>query len=119
MQNMLLVIDDVPEICNIFQRSLKQSFPVIHVATCAAEASPLLTSEPITHIICDLFLGKNEPLGCELMEEWKKRKPNIRYVAILTGSNIDPQQSYDGVDAVFHKPDGIMQIIEFLKKQAL
>lgn len=112
MSNVLLVIDDVPEICHIFQRALRSSFDVVHTATCTRDAIRLLAAEPITHVICDLFLGGGEQLGCEFMMTWRKQKPSIRYVALLTGTNLEGDFSYEGIDAVFHKPDGVKKLIE-------
>jgi DNA-binding NtrC family response regulator len=114
MGNTLLIIDDAPDICRMLERNLRNVFPVIYTASNAAEAEPLLEAEPITHVICDLFLGPEEPLGHELMRGWRKRKSNIQYVALFTGSTLEDRNSYDGIDDLFIKPDGIMDIIETL-----
>ncbi len=114
MSNMLLVIDDAPDICRMFQRNLKKVFSVIHVASGAAEAVAILENQPITHIICDLYLGPAEQLGYELVRNWRERKPEIKYVALFTGSALDAQLSYEGIDDVFLKPDGLVDIIDTL-----
>jgi DNA-binding NtrC family response regulator len=115
MQRILLVIDDEAEICLLLQRILRKSFDDIHVANNAAEAEPLLREQPITHIVCDLYLGAGEPLGNDLMQGWRARKPSIQYVALFTGSSMDLMPTYDGIDAIFQKPGGYEDLVAALK----
>jgi len=115
MKSVLLIIDDREEIGRVIKRSLRKNFDDILFAKCAAEAVLLLDANLITHVVCDLFLGKDEPLGHELMREWRNRKPSIKYVALFTGSNTETMPVHDGIDAVFQKPDGLMDLIGILK----
>ncbi len=121
-ERVLLVIDDEEELCDFMQRALRKHFDAIHVAGGSVEALSLLDSQPITHVVCDLFLGEGEPLGHELVRGWRNRKPSIRYLALFTGSILDCRDIVAGpgfeVDGLFKKPSGLRDLLAILKNRA-
>lgn len=118
MQRVLLIIDDSEEICALMERVLRNDFEAIHIAGGSTEAISFLESEPVTHVVCDLYLGEDEPLGHELISGWREKKPTIRYVALFTGSSLDLSSTDDEIDELFRKPRGVMDLIRTLKTKA-
>jgi CheY-like chemotaxis protein len=109
----LLILDDEIEICRMLQRTLRGGFDEVHVATRGTDAEEVLRGRPVTHMIVDLFLGSEEPLGHELVRIWRDRYPHIRHVLVFTGSSVDERPHvYEGVDAVFGKPSGLRDLID-------
>lgn len=115
MSRVLLVIDDEPEFGSMMQRALRRHFDDIHVALDSAQAIALLENEPVTHVVCDLYLGDGQPLGHELLRGWRERKPSIRYMALFSGSSIATPVVGEGLDGVFKKPSGLRGLFDALK----
>ena len=102
----------------MMRRALRGHFHHVHLAGNSREARDLLCSEPITHVVCDLYLGEGEPLGHDLMKGWKNKNPSLEYVAIFTGSSLVEPLVGGDIDAVFKKPGGLMKLLEVLKARA-
>ena len=115
MERVLLIVDDEIEIGKIIQKTLRREFDEILVAVNTTEAEPLLESRSITHLVVDLFLGPDEMLGYELVRKWRPRLEDLRYVALFTGSSMELETAYDGIDAVFRKPSGYADLIAALR----
>jgi len=113
----LLVVGDEPAIASLLTRSLGDDFDGIHVAGRASDAESILSSHTVTHIVCDLYLGRDEPLGDELIRRWKRRWPTIRYAALFTGSTFEKDHSYEKVDNIFMKPRGYDDLIGLLRRR--
>ncbi len=113
----LLIVDDEIDICKLLERSLRGDFEQIHVAGCAADADAILASHPVTHVVCDLYLGSGDPLGDELIRRWKQRWPTIQYAALFTGSTYEKDHTYEKVDHIFMKPRGFDDLIGLLHRR--
>ncbi len=118
MPRVLLVVDDEPEIRAMVKRLLGRSFDEVHLSGCEAEAEFVLAARPVTHVLADMFLGPDEKLGCELVSHWRKRFSSIQWAALFTGSNIEMSASYEGVDAIYTKPMGFLDLFDELKRPA-
>jgi DNA-binding NtrC family response regulator len=113
----LLVVDDEPAIVSLLRRSLGYDFDRIHVAGRASDAESILAEHTVTHLVCDLYLGNDEPLGDELIRRWKRRWPTIRYAALFTGSTYEKGLTYEKVDNIFMKPRGYDDLIGLLRRR--
>ena len=63
MSRIALLVDDEEDIASLFQRILKRTFDQVLVAGPAEQAEAALASKPVTHLVCDAFLGTAEPQG--------------------------------------------------------
>ena len=113
----LLIVDDEPAIASLLRRSLGDDFDRIHVAARASDAESILAAHAVTHVVCDLYLGDDGPLGDELIRRWKHRWPTIRYAALFTGSTFEKNHSYEKVDNIFMKPRGYDDLIGLLRRR--
>ena len=59
---------------------------------------------PITHVVCDYFLGNQFPNGSELLAKWRTGFPCIRVAVLLSGSELDAIAPEPGIDWVLSKP---------------
>jgi DNA-binding NtrC family response regulator len=115
MKRVLLVVDDELEICRMIEKTLARSFDEIHTATTTAEAEPVLKTNTVTHLIVDLYLGKDEPLGNDLIQSWRARYSSIQFAALFTGSSVDDKPDYEGVDGFYRKPSELVDLINMVK----
>jgi ActR/RegA family two-component response regulator len=111
MKRTLLVLDDEEEIGRLFLRYFRKRFEAVHVCHKSADAEAILSSEPITHVIADHYLGPGEPLGADLIARWRGQFPDIRHAVIFTGSQIPGPNRIRGVDEVYYKPSGFEDLI--------
>ncbi len=99
----LLIVDDRPDV----RRGLGRSFGLhytVFTADCGATAEPILIEHRPLFLLCDYWLGVDQPTGTELIKVWRGRFPFLRRVALMTGTRIDAIGDREGVDAIFAKP---------------
>ena len=113
----LLLVDDEAEICKQLRRSLGNEFDRIHTAGTASQADEILSSNTVTHLVCDLYLGNGQPLGDELIRRWRRRWPTIQYAALFTGSRYEKGHSYEKVDHIFIKPQGFDALVALMRRR--
>lgn len=111
----LLIVDDERSVCRALSRLLDRKVQEILSATNAMEAEVILKSGRVTHVICDHWFGPGQPLGTDLVTEWKMRYPNIRKAVVLTGTDINKLDA-DAVDAILPKvvdPADLIKVLGF------
>lgn len=109
----LLIVDDERSVCRALSRLLDRKVKEILSATNAMEAEVILQSGRVTHVICDHWFGPGQPLGTDLVTEWKKRYPNIQKAVVLTGTDINKLDA-DAVDAILPKVVDPADLIKML-----
>ena len=85
-KEILLVIDDDPQVRRMLTRYFTHHFDVVLTADTPDEAEAILEQEDVTHIISDYNLGPQYPSGTELIIGWRRQYPSIRRVLLLSGS---------------------------------
>lgn len=100
----LLLVDDERLCREALQRLLHGLFDEVLLARDHLEAEEHLRDRPVSHLLCDLWLGEGRPPGDELVAAWRRAHPGIRFAGIITGSEVDEDRVPDGADAVFLKP---------------
>ena len=86
----LLVVDDESCITAALSRLLSRHFNRVLVASSAKEAEHILREEPVTHLICDQYLGASTRSGVEVLGEWRQLYPGLRKTVLFTGD--DPRE---------------------------
>ena len=118
---MLLVVDDENTVCRALTRILKGKVGQIWTATNAVEAESILKSGSITHVICDHWFGPGQPLGMDLVKQWKNTYGSIKRAIVLTGTPIEKLKDNDGVDKVLSKvvdPEDLIRLLELQDTQS-
>ena len=111
----LLIVDDDRSVCRALTRLLGRSFDEVLSAGSSGDAASILQKSRVTHLICDYCLGRDEPLGVELVPGWRADHPSIQCAVIFTGNDIGSIRIPIGVDAVLPKsaePSDLMAIFE-------
>lgn len=116
MSRVLLIVDDFPEILRSYRRYMEKRFDAVHVASNSAEAVARLStaSPPVTHLVCDYWLGDGEPLGTVLIPRLRASCSSLSVAVLVTGSEAKALAPVGGVDAVFQKPFDIARLCEYL-----
>ncbi len=101
----LLIVEDRSDVGAAFARYFRRYFEAVLVATSPSEAERLLGSTPTpTHVICDYWLGDDQPVGSVLLPKWRQQFGDIQRGVIVSGSEVEEIQCPPGVDGVFAKP---------------
>src|SRR5215831_6822772 len=102
--NKILLLDDDPELLELYRDMLGQlaSHPEIATATTAARAMAMLESEPIRLFICDLRMPKMD--GLQVLSIVRRKYPQLRTVALTSvGDEQFRSRVYAlGVDLFWH-----------------
>ena len=113
----VLLVDDEPDLLDIYQQILKQlpSQPEIHTASSGTRALAMLEAEPYRLLICDLKMPKMD--GLQVLSIVRRKYPELRTV-VLTGV-VDEQfrsRVYAlGVDLFWNKPTSEEETKMFLE----
>jgi CheY-like chemotaxis protein len=117
LRHRILLVDDEPELLEMYQQILKQlpSQPEIHTAISGTRALAMLEAEPFRLLICDLKMPKMD--GLQVLSIVRRKYPELRTV-VLTGV-VDEQfrsRVYAlGVDLFWNKPGSEQEIKMFLE----
>ena len=84
----LMIVDDESSVCRALSRILGKRVDEISVAFNPREAATVLASKNVTHVVCDHWFGTGQPLGIDLVTEWKEQYPSIHKVVVLTGTDV-------------------------------
>jgi DNA-binding NtrC family response regulator len=87
-KSILLVVDDESSVCRALSRILGKRVDEIISAFSPQEAETVLVSKEVTHLVCDHWFGMGQPLGIDLVVQWKQKHPSIRHVVVLTGTDV-------------------------------
>ena len=115
-QRRILLLDDDPELLELYQQILAQlpSRPEVRTASTGPRGLALLESEPFCLLICDLKMPKMD--GLQVLSIVRRKYPDLRTVALT--SVLDEQfrsRAYAlGVDLFWHKPQTDQEIKMFL-----
>jgi CheY-like chemotaxis protein len=113
----ILLVDDEPDLLDMYQQVLKQlpSQPEIRTATSGARALAMLEAEPFRLLICDLRMPKMD--GLQVLSIVRRKYPGLRTI-VLTGM-VDEQfrsRAYAlGVDLFWDKPSTDQEVKMFLE----
>ncbi len=113
-RKILLVVDDESSVCRALKRLLRGRVDEIVTAQTPADAETVLRSTPVTHVICDHFLGPGQPNGGDVARNWKVDYPKIKVVAILTGTNIGDIEKAPGIDHLLPKTTDPVKLAELM-----
>ena len=103
MESILLVFDDDRLNLRSIGRVLSGIFDRLLLAQTARQAEELLSTHPITHLLCDRCVAEHLN-GEEFIRQWRQRWPSIQYAALMTGGEVGLPVEFSMVDAVFRKP---------------
>jgi ActR/RegA family two-component response regulator len=112
----LLIVDDQPLVARTLRRCLVRKFDAAYVANEAMDAESILRTAvpPVTHVICDFYLGADSPLGTVLLARWRKEFTSIEVALIVSGSELGAITRSAGVDAVLGKPVDVPLLLALL-----
>lgn len=115
-QRVLLILDDAPEVARALRRFMSSDFDIVREANTPEEAERFLGDPdcPVTHLICDQFLGKGLPLGADLIRRWRPTYPRLVVAVLHTGSDMEGLVEGGGIDKVFGKPLDARALLQFL-----
>lgn len=114
ISGVVLVVDDSESVRKSLSRVLSGTFERVLTAANPDEAEIHFAEHEVTHVVCDQVLGKNLPVGTDLVPDWRNRFSSIRSAVILTGSPLSEILRVDGVDAVLAKPASAAELFEAL-----
>ncbi len=113
----LLIVDDRADVLRGLKRILGLNFKVI-VANSGATAEPLLIEHRPIFLLCDYWLGVDQPTGTELIRDWRVRFSFLTRVALMTGTRIDAITEREGIDRIFAKPLKVPQVVDWFLKSS-
>lgn len=115
MDRVLLVVDDDPDVGELFIRFLKRRFGEICLARSLNEAESVLQAKAVTHLVTDELLSLETPSPTASLARWRRERPSIQYAAVFSGRARAPQAARPaGADDVFCKPQGFDALMERL-----
>lgn len=116
MGRVLLIVDDTPAIARGWRRMLKSHFDAVHIAITPREADDVLahTQAPPTHLLCDFYLGLENPPTPELIAGWKTRHASLEKIVLVSGSHLSGMPVPPEVDAMFEKPRDLDRVLLYL-----
>jgi DNA-binding NtrC family response regulator len=115
-ESVLLIVDDERTVCRALTRLLDRSVSKIQTATNPREAEIILRSGNITHVICDHWFGPGQPLGLDLVGQWKETYQSIKCAVVLTGTDVEELSKPKYVDEILPKvidPDELIAALGF------
>ncbi len=113
----VLIVDDQASVLRSLARVLGLCFESVYTAITAGEASLLLETKSVTHIVCDYWLGHGQPVGLDLIPGWRKNYPSIERAIILSGSDPERIVPVRGIDAVLSKTVGLDELMKHLSEE--
>ena len=114
-EEIVLIVDDDPQIRSMMKRILFHEFDTVLTAGTPDEAEEILEENDVTQIISDYDLGPECPPGTELVIGWRQRYPSIRRVLLLTGTHLPDADIPPEVDQYFAKGEDPRVLIRALK----
>lgn len=114
-QHKILLVDDDPDLLDMYREILKQlpSKPEIHTAASGARAVALLESEPYRLLITDLKMPRMD--GLQLLSIVRRKFPNLRTVVLtaVMDEQFRARVYAQGVDLYWQKPGTEREIAMF------
>ena len=113
----LLIVDDCEQVANTAKRFLVSEFDRVLTATSPKEATKILKTEPVSHILCDLNFGpraEHQLLGFVLADQWRFDFPELDRIVIFTCSDVSDVTLPLAVDGIVSKSRGLAYIADVL-----
>ncbi len=110
----LLVVDDRGEIREALRRFFSLTIAQVIVAGTANEAEQALRNHRPNLLLCDYYLGHDNPPATVLIARWRQDFPFLKRVAIMTGTRGSSLGPCSAVDAIFEKPLNMREVTDFL-----
>ena len=114
----LLVMDDCDSVKRAVRRCFDKRFDEIIDASTPAEATSILETRPVTHVLSDLLLGYDSRIdgynGFAFATFARREFPRIERLVIFTAFDIHGLIAPKEVDAVVSKTDHIGKLIAAL-----
>ena len=111
----LVIVDDEVMIHKALKRNLRTKFSEIFSAHSPTEVEEILSEQPVTHMLCDCFLGPDIPLGIKLIPGWRKMQPTVERIVVFSGSSFSMADVPPEVDCVVPKADDLNILLEALE----
>jgi len=106
----LLILDDNQDTLFVLKEFLQTAFNPVAQARTVAEAERALAEQRFTHLLLDYRVG-SRTLAPALISRWRADHPDIAYVAIFTGVQLERHSWPEGCDEVFQKPDDLHRLL--------
>ncbi len=103
----VLIIDDEPYILLMLKKMLEKEGYEVDLASNGKEGLDLFEKNAADLVITDIIMPERE--GLEIILEMKKRRPDLKIIAISGGGRISPESylecaAHFGAARVFQKP---------------
>ena len=109
----LLIVDDRDEVRLALARYFALHFTHIVTAGNPSEAEELLRTQHPDLLLCDYYLGSQEPTATMLIPRWRAEYKCLKRVAIMTGSRSSSIGPCPEADAIFEKPLNMALVTQF------
>ncbi len=115
----ILIIDDEPYILLMLKKMLEKAGYNVDLASNGREGMDLFKKDLTDLVITDIIMPEKE--GLELILNMKKKKPNLKIIAMSGGGRISPESYLEcakhfGAEKVFQKPFRQKELISAVKE---
>lgn len=113
--NSILVVDDEPDILELFQFEFESAGFEVHTAGSVTAATEILSKIDVEIVLSDVRMPGGS--GLELLEWVRTNKPPATIVMLMTGySDISLEKAYSlGAHGLFFKPLDLERVTQFAK----
>ena len=115
----ILIIDDEPYILLMLKKMLERAGYEIDLASNGREGMAVFEQDSADLVITDIIMPDKE--GLELILEMKKKRPELKIIAMSGGGRISPESYLEcarhfGAEKVFQKPFRQKEIVSAVKE---
>ena len=115
----ILIIDDEPYILLMLKKMLERAGYEVDLASNGREGMAVFEQNSADLVITDIIMPDKE--GLELILEMKKKRPELKIIAMSGGGRISPESYLEcarhfGAEKVFQKPFRQKEIVSAVKE---